>query len=100
MPQAVYNNSYKLKKGTSVPEFRIAVDNLFKQIAKAKGHISSTLLLDGDTWADHSVWETMDDLKVFINEANANPSELSLAFYEFLNFNTCKSHVYSVEDNW
>jgi heme-degrading monooxygenase HmoA len=100
MSNAVFYNSYKLIKGASVPDFLIAIDNLAKQISKNKGFISSTLLLEGDTWADYSTWESMDDLKAFLELARTNKTDLAEEFYSFLNFNTCKSHVYSVERNW
>ena len=101
MANAVYYNSYKLVKGASVPDFLVAIDNLSAQIKENKGFISTTLLLEeGDTWADYSVWETMDDLKAFLEAAHANTTELAEKFYSFLNFSTCKSRVYTVERVW
>jgi heme-degrading monooxygenase HmoA len=104
MSNAVYFNSYKLKKGSSIPDFQHAVDELFKEIgAKNKGYISFTLFNDGDTWADYSVWETMEDLNAFIASANAagerGTNELAQKFYSFLNFSTCKSNQFNVKIN-
>ncbi|TYQ15223.1 UNVERIFIED_CONTAM: hypothetical protein Cloal_1645 [Acetivibrio alkalicellulosi] len=96
MPNAVFFNSYKLKKGASVPDFLLAVDKLWNEyISKQKGFISSKLLVDGDTWADYTVFETMEDAKRFANPTHTN--DLAEKFYSFLNFNSCTSHFYSVE---
>ena len=99
MPGAVYFNSYKLKKGSSIPDFLLAVKTLFTQvISRHKGYRSFALFRDGDTWADYSVWETIDDLNAFVKSATAGePNELAASFYSFLNFNSCKSHHFSVE---
>jgi len=43
---------------------------------------------DGDVWSDTITFETMEDLKSF-EEASAQPSELALKFYSFLNINSC-----------
>ena len=101
MSNAVFFNSYKLKKGSSVPDFLLAIEKLTEgHISRKKGYISSSLLLDGETWADYSVWKTMDDLKAFLESSQKNKNDLAEAFYSFLNFNSCKSHVFSVEKNF
>lgn len=100
MSTAVFYNSYKLKKGVAVPDFLTAIDKLSKQIAKGKGHVSTTLLCEGDKWADYSVWETMDDLRAFLDAAQANPTDLAKEFYSFLNLSGCISRVYTVENSW
>jgi len=98
MANVVFYNSYKLKEGSSVPDFLLAKSNLTEQqVSKKKGWISSTYLRDGDTWADYSVWETMDDFKAFVTSSRANPTELAKNMYAFIDFNTSKSHTYAVE---
>jgi len=98
MHNAVFYNSYKLKKGMSVSDFFLVKGNLTEQqVSKNKGWISSTYLRDGDTWADYSTWETMDDLKTFIRSARANPTDLAKSMYSFIDFSTSKSHIYTVE---
>jgi len=96
VPNAVFFNSYKLKKGVSVPDFLLAAEKLNNEyISKQKGFISFNLMADGETWADSSVFETMEDVKRFA-ESN-EPNELAETFYSFINLNSCKSHFFSVE---
>ena len=102
MPNAVYFNSYKLKKGASVPDFLLAVEKLTSNIAaNHKGYISSTLLVDGETWADYTVFETMDDLNAFIEAARvaraSGTNDFAKHFYSFLNLNSCRTHRFTVE---
>jgi len=92
MPKVIYHNTYKLKKGASVPEFQLAVEKLIQHVSKEKGFISFQLLRDGDAWVDMSTWETMDDAKNFSN--TGGPKELAEKFYSFLKFNSCKTHFY------
>ena len=100
MPNAIFYVSYKLKKGASVPEFLQASERLNNEyISKQKGYISWKQVVDGDTWADFATFETMEDVKNF--EANsANPGELSLAFYSYINLNSCKVHYFTVERSY
>ena len=105
MSNAVFSNSYKLKKGASIPDFTLAYEDLVSgEISKIKGYVSSTLLVDGDTWADNVVFETTDDLHAFLAAAEAaqvnGPSELAAKFYSFLNFNTCRTNVFSVQKSF
>ena len=94
----VYFNTYKLKKGASVHDFKEAVKLLIeKDFAKRQGFISFKLLAEGDDFADYSEWETMEDYNAFLEVAQTSPSETALAFYAFLNMNSCKSRVYTVE---
>ena len=98
MSNAVYYVSYPLKKGASVPDFKQAVERLVKEIfTNRKGAVSFKLFAEGDGWADCITWETMDDYNAFLKAAESNPTESALAFYAFLNMNSCKSHVYTVE---
>jgi len=94
----VYFNTYKLKKGTSVPDFKEAVKLLIeKDFTNRQGFISFKLLAENDGFADYSEWETMEDYNAFLEAAQSSPSETALAFYAFLNMNSCKSRVYTVE---
>ncbi|MCL1788276.1 MAG: hypothetical protein FWG38_09855 [Defluviitaleaceae bacterium] len=100
MSQAIYYVSYKLKKGTSVPEFLTAAQALNDgYISKARGYVAWKQLQDGDTWADAIIFETMDDLKAF-QEASSTPDALALAFYAFINLNSCKGHQFVVEKSY
>ena len=121
MSNAVFFNAYKLKKGSSPPDFLSAVEKLSEEIEskyKHKGYISFQLLVDGETWADFSMWETMEGLDAFITssrEASANgTNETAENFYSFLNFNryfkargsysfikpgSLRSHLFSVVNN-
>ena len=90
MSNVVFLNTYKLKKGASIPDFLLAVENLNNEyISKQKGYISFQLLIDGETWADSTTFETMDDAKSFASAKE--PNEFAEKFYSFLNFNSCKS---------
>ena len=98
MPNAVFFNSYKLKEGASVPDFLLAAEKLWNEhISKQKGYISFNLLVDGETWADSTIFETMDDANAFLASSQSGTNDLAQKFYSFLNFNSCKSHVFSVE---
>ena len=86
MENAVFLNVYKLKKGANVEDFKAAAKRLVEdEISKARGFISSTLMVDGDTWVDTIVFETKEDMELF--EATAKkPSELAKEFYSYINF--------------
>ena len=101
MSNAVFFNTYKLKKGASVPDFLLAVEKLIKEhISKQKGFISCNFLLGGELWADYATFETMDDLTAFLESSKNSKNEIAEKFYSFLNFGTCKSHVFSVEKSY
>ena len=96
MVNVIFFNSYKLKKGVSTQDFLIAVENLNSNyISKQNGFISFKLLVDGETWADSTTFETMEDAKNFANACE--PNEFAEKFYSFLNLNSCKSNFFSVE---
>ena len=100
MANAVFYCSFKLKKGASVPDFLLAAEKLNNEyISKQKGYISWQQMVDGDTWADFLVFETMEDAREF--EANsANSGELAEHFYSFLNCNSCKVNYFTVEKSY
>jgi len=96
MSKAVFSNTYKLKDGASVTDFLLAVEKLIKEhISKQQGYVSFQLA-KGDTWADSVTFETMDNLNAFLESSQNNKNELAEKFYSFLDFETCKSHIYSV----
>ena len=99
MPNAIFFNTYKLKKGKLVPDFLLATEKLVSEYAsKQKGFISFNLLVDGETWADFGIFETMEDAKNFENPSGTN--ELAEKFYSFLNFNSCRSRIFSIEKSY
>lgn len=99
MSKIVFFNSYKLKKGASVEDFLVAVENLNNEyISKQKGYISFELLVDGDTWADSTTFATMEDAKNFAE--GHDPNGFADKFYSFLNFNSCKSNFFSIEKSY
>ena len=86
MANAVFLNLYKLKKGVNVEDFKVVAKRLVdEEISKNKGFVSSTLMVDGDSWVDTIVFETKDDLVAF-EEGAKKPSELANQFYSHINF--------------
>lgn len=99
MSKAVFFNTYKLKKGVSIPEFLEAVENLNNAyISKLKGYVSFEVYEDGTTWADATTFETMEDAKAFASACE--PNEYAEKFYSFLNLSTCKSHFFSAQKTY
>jgi len=94
MSKVVLFCSYKLKKRAAVPDFLLAVEKLTEHTSKQKGCISYNLLAEGETWADMSTWETMDDLKHFMQLGG--PKDLAEKFYSFIDFESCKTHFFEV----
>jgi len=106
MSNAVYFNIYKLKKGSSALDFLNAVKNLTDEVNtkfKEKGYVSFSLLADGETWADCSIWDSMDALNAFIESSRAasksGTNETAETFYSFLNLNSCISRRFNIEQN-
>ena len=101
MPNAVFFNSYKLKKGASVPDFLKAVEKLNnKHISKQKGFISWQIFASEKEWADMLTFGSMEDVKAFEENSAANPNELALEFYSFVNLMSCKSRYFTVERSY
>jgi len=101
MGKSIFYCEYKLKKGASVTDFLCASEKLNNEyISKQKGYISWEQLNDGDTWIDLLAFETMEDVKTFEANSEANPNELSLNFYSFINMPSCKARYYSVERSY
>lgn len=96
MSNAVFFNSYKIKKGSSDADFMQAVDNLAREyVSKQPGFISLALLKNDEMWADFGIFETMEDARSFENPTGTN--EWAEKFYSFLNFSSCVSRMFSVE---
>jgi len=92
MSNALFFNSYKIKKNSSDTDFSQAVDNLVREYAsKQPGFVSMALLHNDEMWADFAIFETMEDAKNFENPTETN--EYAEKFYSFLNFSTCKSRI-------
>ena len=95
MSNTIYSNTYKLKKGASHDEFKSVAQKLWSEyVSKQKGYISHKLLQDGDSWADATTFETLEDAKNF---SQGDPGEfmaLANAFYAFINMNSCVSRFF------
>ena len=101
MSNAVFFNSYKLKKGASIPDFLAAVEKLNSEhISKQKGYISWKIFASENEWADMLTFETMEDVNAFEENSSANPSELALEFYSLINAMSCKSRYFTVERSY
>lgn len=100
MSNAAFYCSFSLKKGASVSDFLLAAENLNNEyISKQKGYISWKQLIDGDTWADFLIFETMEDVKKFEAES-PNAGELAEKFYSFINLNSCKVNYFVIERDY
>jgi len=99
MSNVIFFNSYKLKKGTSVPDFLLAAETLINEhVSKQKGYISSQITVDGETWADFATFETMDDARRFAE--SSEPNGFADKFYSFINFNSCITRFFTVERSY
>jgi len=97
MSNAVWFISYKLKKGVSIPDFLCASEKCNNEVlSKKKGFISWKVLRDGDTWVDLVTWKTMEDAKNAESDSG-KPDPVAQEFYSFLNFNSVKHQLFSVE---
>ena len=100
MSHAIWFISYKLKNGTSVPDFLFASEKCHNEVlSKKKGFIDWKVLKDGDTWVDLVAWETMEDAK----NAESNdrePDPIAQEFYSFINFNSLKMQAYTIEKSY
>ena len=96
MSKAIFYCEYKLKKGASVEDFLEASEKLNNgYISKQNGYISWEQWNDGAVWIDAITFESMEDAKGFEEKSNANPNELAVAFYSFINLMSCKVRYYS-----
>lgn len=92
MPKAVWNFSFKLKKGVLQEDFIEATKKLHDEIiSKATGFVSWEQYLQGDVWTDFVVWETLEDANNGTTAAEG--SELAKNFYAMIQMNTCKALI-------
>ncbi len=99
MSNTVWFISYKLTKGASVPDYLAASEKVHNEIlSKQKGFISWQLLIDGDTWADYIVWETIEDAKIAETAGQNNP--IAQEYYSYMDFNSMKHQIYTLEKNY
>ncbi|WP_241655689.1 antibiotic biosynthesis monooxygenase family protein [Enterococcus casseliflavus] len=83
MAQVAFHNSYKLKKGVSTAEFVRVVEQLNREyISKQRGYLSFELLVDGETWADITKFETKEDAETFAR--CGTPNAFAQKFYSFI----------------
>ena len=99
--KSMFYCEYKLKKGASAEDFLEASEKLNNEyISKQKGYISWEQLNDGDIWVDLLSFETMEEVKAFEDKSNANPNELALNFYSFINMPSCKVRYYNARKSY
>lgn len=99
MSKAVWFISYKLKKDASIEDFLVASKKCNDEVlSKQKGYISWELLRDGDTWIDLVKWESAEDAKKGETAGAGNPA--AKEFYSYINMNTCKLQLYSLEKSY
>jgi len=99
MAKAVWFISYKLKKNACVEDFLIASKKCNDEVlSKQKGFISWDVLRDGDTWIDLVKWGSVEDAKKGETAGAGNPA--SREFYAFINMNSCKLQLYSIEESY
>ena len=100
MSNVVMFISFNLVKGASVPDFLQASEELSNgYMSKQKGFVSWKQLVEGDLWADLLTWETMEDAKRIL-EPPTSPNPLAEKFYSFLNMESCKVHLFTVEKSY
>ena len=99
MSNAVMFISFKLVEGASVPDFLLASEKLNNEyMSKQKGYISWKQLIDGEIWADLLTWETMDNAEKILESSSTNA--LAEKFYSFIDPESCKIHLFSVEKSY
>lgn len=92
MSKAIWNFSFKLKKGVKQEDFIEATKKLHDEIiSKAKGFISWEQYLQGDTWTDLVIWDTIEDANNGTTVAEG--SKLSKSFYSMIQMNTCRALI-------
>ena len=99
MSNTVWFISYKLVEGVSTQDFLLASKKVHNEIlSKQKGFISWKVLREGDTWVDLVIWETADDAKNAETAGETNP--IAHEYYAYMDMDSCKNQIYSVEENY
>ena len=97
MKNVVAFNSYKLQKGAPASDFLHAIEKMTHEfVSKQKGWISSMKFVDGETWADFIIFDSMDDMKAFAESVRQN--ELVKTSQSFMDFSTMKSYVFRLNE--
>ena len=95
MKKCIFFNSYELKKGVNIDDFLAAAKQLDNEhISKQKGYISYEIAVDGENWADFTIFETLEDARDFVGVSD--PNDVSEKFYSFINFNSCVTRFFEV----
>lgn len=99
MSQAVEFVTFNLKEGVSMQDFLHASEKMNRVFLSAqKGYISRKLLVDGETWADLVLWETMNDA---LNAAKSNDVDAYSDALEYFSFiQNADMHHFSVEKSY
>ena len=89
--------SFTLKRGASVSDFLLASKEMnIKFLSAQKGYISRKLLVDGETWADLVLWETMDDAQ---NAAKiCNDDSVAAEYFSFIE--NVNFHDFAIEQSY
>ena len=96
MPHAIWFISYKLKKNVSEEALLLSSEKCHREVlSKQKGFICWEVLRSGDTWVDLVKWETEEDAKNGETAGANNPA--AHEFYSFIDMESCKLNLYSVE---
>lgn len=97
MSNAVEFVSFTLKKEVSVPDFLLASDKMNSEfLSVQKGYISRKLLVDGETWADLVLWETMGDAQ---NAAKiCQDDSFALEYFSFIE--NIDFHDFAIEQSY
>lgn len=100
MSNVVWFLSYKLVEGASESDFLLASEQTHNEfLSKKKGFISWQVLRDGDTWVDLMTWKSMEDVQNAEKE-DGEPNPITQKFYSFIDFNSVKNQVYTVEKSY
>ena len=93
--------SYKLVEGASVADFLLASEKCNNEVlSKHPGFISWKMLTEGDMWVDLVTWETMEDAINAQNNESFMHNPVALQFFSFINFESLKSQLFSVEKSY
>ena len=99
MSNAVEFVSFRLREGTSVPDFLLASDKINKDfLSLQKGYISRKLLANGELWSDLVLWETMDDALHAASAFEGNSAAYD--YFSFLNDKSVDMRHFSVEKSY
>lgn len=94
MEKAAWIITFKLKKNVSQEDFIAATQKLHDAVlSKAEGFVSWEQYLQGDTWTDFVIWESLEAAKRGVEAGHG--SEEAKSFYALLQCNICKMLISS-----